>query len=364
MRRFRAPGRVNLIGEHTDYNDGLVLPVAIDLETCVAVEPRADRTIELDSENFPRRVFSLDDSEDRAQGDWSDYARGVAVTLERSGYRLRGAHLKISSDLPIGSGLSSSAALEVAVAMALLAMAEISIRAASVARLCQRAENEFVGMNCGIMDQFACCCARAGHALLLDCRSLEYRLVAMPESARIVICDTKVRHQLTSGEYNRRRAECEQGVRAIGKVDASIRSLRDAKLELLEPAGLSEVILRRCRHVITEIARVADAIAALEAGDLERFGQLMRDSHRSLRDDYQVSCAELDRMVEIAEALPGVYGSRMTGAGFGGCTVSLVATEFVEEFARAMVERYAAATGIAPAMWVCRASAGASEMPL
>jgi galactokinase len=362
-RVFRAPGRVNLIGEHTDYNGGFVMPAAIDLATYVAAEPRAEPKLVIDSENFgERREFPLADSAARPRGDWSDYVRGVAVTFERSGFRLRGANLTIRGEVPVGSGLSSSAALEVAVAQALLAISGISLSAPDLARLCQRAENEFVGVNCGIMDQFASCCAQAAHALLLDCRSLEYRMVPLPGDVRLIICDTKVRHRLNSGGYNRRRAECEEGVRLLQRCDSAIRSLRDAALEDLEHAALPEVIFRRCRHVITENARVARAAAALEAGDLALFGRLMCESHRSLRDDYEVSCDELDLLVRIAEALSGVYGSRMTGAGFGGCTVSLVKSEHAAEFARIVREQYFQATGIEPAIWDCQVVDGASEV--
>jgi len=362
-RVFRAPGRVNLIGEHTDYNGGFVMPAAINLATYVAVEPCTEPKLVVDSENFNEwREFPLPDSSAIARGDWTDYVRGVAVTLERAGFHLRGAKLIIWSEVPIGSGLSSSAALEVAVAHALLAISGISLSAPDLARLCQRAENEFVGVNCGIMDQFACCLGQAAHALLLDCRSLDHRLVPLPSNVRLMVCDTKVRHRLNSGGYNQRRAECEEGVRLLQRQDPAIRSLRDATLEMLEPAALPDVIFRRCRHVITENARVMRAAAALEAGDLTLFGNLMRDSHQSLRDDYEVSCAELDLLVRLAEAAPGVYGSRMTGAGFGGCTVSLVRSEDAAGFARLVSQGYRRATAIEPAVWDCQAVDGASEV--
>jgi galactokinase len=362
-RVFRAPGRVNLIGEHTDYNGGFVMPAAINLATYVAVEPCAEPTLVVDSENFnERREFPLADSSATARGDWSDYVRGVAVTLERAGFRLRGARIMIRSEVPVGSGLSSSAALEVAVAQALLAISGISLSAPDLARLCQRAENEFVGVNCGIMDQFACCLGQAAHAVLLDCRSLDYSMVTLPSDVRLIICDTKVRHQLNSGGYNQRRAACEEGVRLLEHYDPTIRSLRDATLEMLEHAAMPDVIFRRCRHVITENARVMRAAAALEIGDLRLFGRLMYDSHQSLRDDYEVSCAELDLLVRLAEAVPGVYGSRMTGAGFGGCTVSLVRSEDAAGFTRLVSQEYRRATAIEPAIWDCQAVGGASEV--
>jgi galactokinase len=362
-RVFRAPGRVNLIGEHTDYNGGFVMPAAIDLATYVAVETRDDRELLVSSERFDqRRQFPLDDPHARAEGAWSDYVRGVAVTLQRAGFRLSGATLSIRSDVPVGSGLSSSAALEVACAQALLAVSGASLPGPELARLCQRAENDFVGVQCGIMDQFASCCARADHAMLLDCRSLAFRMIPLPARVRLVICDTKVRRELQFAGYNQRRAECEQGVRMLQSVDPSIRSLRDASLAILERARLPEIIQRRCRHVIKENSRTLLAAETLESDDLALFGRLMYASHESLRDDYQVSCPELDLMVRIAQTLPGVYGSRMTGAGFGGCTLSLVHQEQAAEFGRKISEEYQRTTGIEPDVWTCRTADGGSEI--
>jgi galactokinase len=346
---FRAPGRVNLIGEHTDYNDGFVMPAAIEFATYVEVTGRADRKLVAHSENYSETCeFDLDESDAQARGHWSDYVRGVAVTLERAGHRLNGANLRIRSDVPIGAGLSSSAALEVATALALLR--DAPMERIALAQLCQRAENEFVGVRCGIMDQFSACHARAGQALLLDCRTLEYRFAALPPGVKLVIANTMVRHSLASGEYNRRRAECEEGAAYFG------RSLRDVTMAELQRAGrgLSEVVFRRCRHVITENARAVAAASALGHADLRAFGRLMDQSHRSLRDDYEVSCAELDGLVESAAGLPGVYGSRMTGGGFGGCTVSLVQEEYVEAFRKAV-------GGIAE-VYVSGAAEGAGEL--
>jgi galactokinase len=342
-RTFRAPGRVNLIGEHTDYNDGLVMPAAIDFATYVDVSARADRRLAVHSENYSETVeFDLDDPEPRARGHWSDYVLGVAKMLDANG-----ADLRIRSDVPMGAGLSSSAALEVAVALALL---RSDMDRTALAKLCQRAENEFVGVRCGIMDQFSACHARAGNALMLDCRTLEHRFVPLPAGVTLVIANTMVRHSLAAGEYNRRRAECEEGSAHFGR---SLRDVTIAELER-EGRGLSDLVYRRCRHVISENARVIAAAAALEGGDLLNFGELMYQSHRSLRDDFEVSCAELDTLVEIAAAVPGVVGSRMTGGGFGGCTISLVRDEHVDAFR--------AAAGRVSAVYVSGAAEGASEL--
>ena len=364
-RTFRAPGRVNLIGEHTDYNDGFVMPAAIGFSTFVTVSPRNDRKLSLFSENFSEQFeFDLDDPNPQATGHWSDYPKGVAVTLERSGYRLRGATLRIQGEVPIGSGLSSSAAIEVATCYALLANSALSVKPVEIAKLCQRAENEFVGMRCGIMDQFISCCGQAGKAVMLDCRSLEYELLPVPPEVRLVICNTRVKHALAAGEYNTRRAECEAGVRHFAQSLPNVRALRDVTEADLKRYGddLSEVIYRRCRHVITENARVLAAAKSLEGGDLEGFGSLMNESHRSLRDDYEVSCEELDVMVELAQNVRGVYGARMTGGGFGGCTVNLVNMENVEEFQRTVAQGYTVATGLVPEIYVCSAAEGAGEI--
>jgi galactokinase len=364
-RTFRAPGRVNLIGEHTDYNDGFVMPVAIGFSTFVTISARADRKLSLFSENFSEGVeFDLDEPNPMATGRWADYPRGVAVTLERAGYRLKGANLRIRGDVPIGSGLSSSASIEVATCYALLSSLGLSREPVEIAKLCQRAENEFVGMRCGIMDQFVSCCAAAGKALMLDCRSLEYKLLPLPPDARLIICNTMVKHALQTGEYNTRRAECEAGVRHFAQSLPNVRSLRDVTETDLKRYGddLSSAIYRRCRHVITENARVVEAAKALEQDDLECFGRLMNESHRSLRDDYEVSCKELDVMVELAQQVKGVYGGRMTGGGFGGCTVNLVDAGNVEEFKRIVGQGYTNATGMVPEIYVSSAAEGAQEV--
>lgn len=364
-RVFRAPGRVNLIGEHTDYNDGFVMPVAIDFFTTVTITPRTDRLVSVFSEHFNETTeFDLDDPKTGAASHWSDYVRGVAVVLEQSGYRLHGADLVVRVEVPIGSGLSSSAAIEVATAQALLAGAEHSVAPTELAKLCQRAENEFVGIRCGIMDQFISCSGQAGKALMLDCRSLEYKLLPLPPGVRLVICNTMVKHELASSEYNVRRAECEAGVHHFAQSRPNVRALRDVTAGDLKRShqDLSDLIYRRCHHVVSENARVLDAAKALESSDLAAFGQLMHESHRSLRDDYEVSCKELDLMVELATEIEGVYGARMTGGGFGGCTINLVKAESVEEFKRAVASGYQKGTGLTPEIYVCNAAQGAEEI--
>ena len=345
---FRAPGRVNLIGEHTDYNEGFVMPAALSLCTWVAAGKRADRTLAIHSESFGEsREFDLDDPAPQASHHWSDYVRGVAATCQKEGYPIPGANLLIRSDVPIGAGLSSSAAIEVATAAALLGFAGVKIAPVAMAKLCRRAENEFVGIQCGIMDQFAACHGNPGEALMLDCRSLEFSRTPLPAEACLVICNTMVRHELAQSEYNQRRAACSAGVRHLARVLPHVTALRDVAGDDLEKHGwdMSATVYRRCRHVIGENARVGQAFAALRRGSLHRFGELMRASHDSLRDDFEVSCPELDILVEIATSLPGVYGARMTGAGFGGCTVNLVRKEHAEAFRQAVVGRYREATG-------------------
>src|SRR5262245_7075966 len=369
-RIYRAPGRVNPIGEHTDYNDGFVMPAAIGFSTWIALAPRDDRKLSIYSENFSERVeFDLSGidgsgASPRPAAHWSDYVCGVAVALERAGYILRGGDMLIRGEVPIGSGLSSSAAIEVAAGYALLEASEHTVDRAELAKLCQRAENEYVGMRCGIMDQFISCCGREGRALLLDCRSLDYRPLPLPGAARLVVCNTMIKHELASGEYNRRRAECEAGVERLASFLPGARALRDVTPAELERYGreLPEVVYRRCRHVTGENARVMAAAAALEQNDLAAFGRLMSESHRSLSDDYQVSCDELDLLVELASRVEGVYGARMMGGGFGGCTINLVSAESVAEFERVVARGYQQATGRAPEIYVCDTAEGVERL--
>ena len=364
-RIFRAPGRVNLIGEHTDYNDGYVMPAAIGFSTYVAIAPCSDRKLLLRSEEFDANFeFDLNQLPQRATGAWCDYVLGVASALRHDGYELRGANLLVAGEVPIGAGLSSSAALEVASALALLSLSGQQPNLPELAKLCQRAENDFVGARVGIMDQFVSCMAKAGHAFFLDCRSLEYKFVPVPTDIQLVICNTMVKHALATGSYNTRRQECEQGVRILSKWDSGIRALRDVPLELLEQhvSDLPPVVYKRCLHVVRENERVLEAVRQLTEGNLTRLGELMRESHRSLRDLYEVSCRELDVMVEAAEGLPGYCGGRMTGGGFGGCTVNLVRSTDAQDFAQQIARRYQDATGISPSVYICSAEDGAQSL--
>lgn len=362
-RIFRAPGRVNLLGEHTDYNEGFVLPCAIGFSTRVAIFPRQDRKLVIRSEEFSEQYeFDLDNLPSRAKGVWSDYVLGIAVMLRQMGHCTPGASLLVRGEVPIGAGLSSSAAIEVASALALMSLDGAPLPLPEVAKLCQRTENLFIGARVGIMDQFVSCLGKAGHALLLDCRSLEYKLIPIPDSLRLVICNTMVKHEHASGAYNRRREECDEGVKILAQWYPEIRALRDVSVEQLQrhAAQIPEVIYKRCLHVVSENDRVLAGAQYMTDGDVSRFGGLMRESHRSLRDLFEVSCRELDVMAEIAESLPGYCGGRMTGGGFGGCTVNLVKTGDAQKFAEQISERYNAALGIKPDVYVCSAANGAS----
>jgi galactokinase len=364
---FRAPGRVNLIGEHTDYNDGFVMPAAIEFYSYAAIGERADHTLSVYSEQFHQSVeFSIAHLAGPPRKHWSDYVRGVAAVLRDEGYPLRGANLVIDGQVPIGSGLSSSAAIEVTTALALTSLGGVTIPLLEVARLCQRAENTYTGARCGIMDQFVSCFGKQDHALMLDCRSLEATYLQMSPNVCLVICNTMVRHELATGEYNERRASCERVVETIAKFRPEVRALRDLTLEDLEhyQNQISSVDFRRCRHVITENDRVKDAKAALESADLARFGELMYLSHDSLDQDYEVTCRELNIMVKLAREFEGVYGARMTGGGFGGCTITLVESKVVPEFQATVAREYEKLTGLSPQIVVSAAAAGASEVAI
>jgi galactokinase len=357
----QAPGRVNLIGEHTDYNDGFVLPAAIPFHTNVAIARRSDRRLVIYSDNYSERIeVDLEDLPTKARQHWSDYVIGVAAKLEEHGTALLGANLLIQGDIPQGAGLGSSASLEVAVCRALLEVSAATMDGTEMARLCQRAEDEFVGARCGIMDQFVSVHGQKDHALLLDCRSLSYHLQPIPEDVRLVICNTMVRHSLASGEYNQRRSDCEAAARFFAGHRANVTALRDVTVADLECYGsdLPETVRKRCRHVITENDRALRAADSLTHQDLSSFGQMMWDSHASLRDDYEVSCRELDLMVELAAKRDGVYGARMMGGGFGGCTINLMQRDRVEEFQLKVAEGYELAVGRRPEIYVFTADDG------
>jgi galactokinase len=362
---FRAPGRTNLIGEHTDYNDGFVLPVAINRWTWVAIAARADRELRVTSEHFAETAkFKLDEERPAAPRHWSDYVRGVALMMARAGCRVSGADLLIRSDVPLGAGVSSSASLEVAAGMALAAISGCEIPRMELAKLCQRAENEFVGARCGIMDQFIACFGEEGRAAFLDCRSLEHEAVPLPKDVRLVLCNTMVRHEIAGGEYNKRRAECEEAVRRLARVIPGVRALRDVSPEQVEThrALLPGALYKRARHVTTENARVPAARDALKRGDLEAMGKLMAESHASLNDDYWVGCRELDVMVELARGFDGCHGARMTGGGFGGCTINLVDADKSMQFMAYMREGYMRVRHIDPEVYTCNSAGGASEV--
>jgi galactokinase len=358
----RAPGRVNLIGEHTDYNDGFVLPMAIDRDVTYVGSLRDDGHVRIDSANFDQlAAFDLSAIAPDPTHSWSDYARGVADVLQKSGRTLNGFDAVMWGDVPIASGLSSSAATELATIMAFKAARvgpALEVDGVSAAKLAQQAEREFVGVNCGIMDQFISSLGKAGHALLIDCRSLAYELVSLPAGASVLVVDTSAPRTLAGSAYNERRAQCEEGARLMG-----VSSLRDASVAQFTAckAGLPALIAQRCEHVIFENQRTLDATAAMRAGDLKTLGALMNASHDSLRDLYAVSSFELDTAVNLMRAVPGVYGARMTGAGFGGCAIGLVANDAVAVARDAVLADYERLTKRTPKMYVCVASAGASH---
>ncbi|MHB9032531.1 MAG: galactokinase [Anaerolineae bacterium] len=355
-----APGRVNLIGEHTDYNDGFVLPAAIDRHVVMAASRRSDRTMQIRALDFADQVqFSLDDQQRQTVSKWSNYERGVAWALEVEGFKLPGMNVVLASDVPIGSGLSSSAAIELATCAAFQELGKLEIDGVRRALICQKAENEYVGMRCGIMDQYIISLGQENHALKIDCRDLSYQLVPLPAGINLVICDTKKRRGLVDSEYNTRRKECEEGARILG-----VRVLRDVTPGMFAERQdeLSEIVRKRCKHVITEDQRVLDAVQAMGQGQMAELGKLLNASHVSLRDDYQVSCRELDIMAEIAWAQPGVLGARMTGAGFGGCTINLVEAPYTQAFAAQVAHKYLAATGQQPDIYACTAVQGAHRL--
>ena len=341
----QAPGRVNLIGEHTDYNDGLVFPMAIRPRITFAFRERTDGQVHVQSEQFPddEITFRIDD-DGPGEPKWSNYVRGPVLMLRRDGHTLTGMDAYLVNSLPVGAGLSSSAAMEVGTAVAMLHLSGDDMGAEEIARLCKRAENEVVGLPCGIMDMAAVACGRAGHAMLLDCRSLEITHVPLdPQKVAVVICDSKAEHELTGGEYKQRRESCEKAAKHYG-----VTALRDLTPETLESdrGDLDDETYRRARHVVTEIARVTEFAAALRSGDYEKAGEAMYASHASMRDDYEISIDEIDFLVETAKGLDGVYGSRLTGGGFGGCTVTLCRPDAAYPVCEALAQAYKERFGI------------------
>ena len=362
---YSAPGRVNLIGEHTDYNEGFVMPAAINFSTFVAIAKRGDSVVKVHSDIFKEEA-ELDLAQGAAHGrkHWSDYPLGVATKLKEAGHDISGANLLVHGKVPLGSGLSSSAAIEVSTGLALLDISGVKIDRLELAKICQQAENEFVGARTGLMDQFIACFGKADHAVMLDCRSFESRALPVPDDVKLVVCNTMVKHELASSEYNARREQCEEGVRILSPHLPNVKSLRDVSADDVERfrAELGEVIFKRCLHVTTENDRVLKAADALRDRDLKRFGKLMYESHQSLRDDYEVSCKELDVMVDLAKPIKGVFGARMTGGGFGGCTINLVSVEAVDEFTRTIKAGYAQATSKHPEVYICSAADGAERV--
>jgi galactokinase len=358
-----APGRVNVIGEHTDYNEGFVFPAAIDRFAAVAASPRTDHMLVIRSENARAGVKApLHDLLPMRSSSWANYVKGVAAMLLRSGCQLRGANITVHGNVPRGAGLSSSAALEMATAFAIRALNGLSVTDDQLITLCQKAEQTFVGVQCGIMDQFASCKGKRGHALFLDCQSLAYDLVPLPPGVCLVVLDTGVRRTLSGSSYNHRREECTTAVTELSARIPGLRSLRDVTPEAWEAfhEALSPVSEKRGRHVINENARVLEAVRALRDADFGRLGKLMYDSHFSLQHDYEVSCPELDALVDICAETEGVIGARMTGAGFGGCVLSLTRTEALDDLSRRIMAEYPQKTGKSPAIHLCVAEDGAS----
>jgi galactokinase len=367
----RAPGRVNLLGEHVDYNDGFVMPAAIERATYVAFGPSPNafsrvRTLDLDAEVVftAASVAAKAQADGRALPDWGEYPAGVMHSLVQENTEVVPLNAVIASDVPRGSGLSSSAALELAFATAWRALGGWEMPSLAMAKLCQRTENQYVGVHCGIMDQFASACGAEDQVLMLDCRTLEWEELRLPGDSVIVIADTTIRRKLTSGEYNQRRADCEEAVRRMQSSRPEIRALRDVEPHEFEQlsTGFPEAIRRHARHVVEEIERTRRGRICLQAGDAAAFGRLMNETHASLRDLFEVSSAELNLMAEIAQGLPGCYGARLTGAGFGGCTVNLVNAAQAEAFVLQLASEFNARTGLEPEVFVTRPSNGAGVL--
>jgi galactokinase len=363
---FAAPGRVNLIGEHTDYAEGFVMPAAIDFATLAAISPRSDGKIVIFSENFKEeRSFHVASLPSVPSHHWSDYPVGVVTILAGQGHTIPAFSLTLLGDVPLGSGLSSSAALEVATALAVCSLLGVTYPGPVLARLCQRVENEFVGANSGIMDQFISVNGAENHALLIDCRDLSFKLAPIPANVALVIANTMVKHSVAGGEYATRRAEVEEAAAVIARHRPEVRFLRDATVSDLEQWGaeMNPNAFKRARHVITENLRTVAAAEALINHDLTTLGRLMAEAHHSYSVDFEASCVEADTMVALAQDLPGLIGARLTGGGFGGCTINLVDREQAPAFAEALGARYATETGIVPQIHICHASRGAYRLP-
>jgi galactokinase len=360
-----APGRVNLIGEHTDYAEGFVMPAAIDFATLAAISPRDDGQIVLFANNFgEEKTFPANPLPAKATGAWTDYPLGVLSILAGEGYKIPAFTLSLWGDVPPAAGLSSSAAIEVATALAVTGLMGIEIPGPVLARLCQRSENEFVGANCGIMDQFISANGKEDHALLLDCRDLSYKLAPIPHDVAIVIANTMVKHSVAGDGYTSRRASVEEACAILATHRPEIKFLRDATPDDLAAWGheIPPESLKRARHVITENIRTVAAAEALMQNNMPELGRLMHEAHISYSQDFDASCPEADTMVDCAQGLPGLIGARLTGGGFGGCTVNLVQKDEAATFAETLKVRYKTATGIDADIFICHASDGAHRL--
>jgi galactokinase len=361
-----APGRVNLIGEHTDYNEGYVLPAAINLQIIVLSTPRNDKIINLYSHKFKSFVsIPINSISHNKKEIWSNYEIGVAKMLIDSGYKLGGADILVGGDVPINAGLSSSAAVEVATAHTFKELFNLNISNIEIVKLCQKVENEFVGVGCGIMDQFASCLSRKNFAIFLDCRSLEFEYIPFKtDQIKIFLANTNIERALIGSEYNKRRKESAEGAKILSKYISGVKSLRDVNLEDFNKYKhhLPENIRKRCEHVINENQRVIDSIEGLKNDSILKLGELMWESHQSLRDLYEVSSKELDIMVDIAKNTEGVLGSRLLGGGFGGCTISIVKNESMEKFKENITRDYIKKTGIQPEIYICDTEDGAKKI--
>jgi len=366
---FSAPGRVNLIGEHTDYNEGFVLPVAIDKKIVMLGQLREDRLVQVFDLVYKTKItFSLDSLSPSKKESWANYLMGVMDEIQKAGYPLQGVNLVFTSNIPQRAGLSSSAALEVVTALTMAKLNSLEIKPLEMAHLCRRAENNFVGVACGIMDQYVSCLGQKNYALFIDCRSNDYELIPLKDpNYQIIICNSKVQRGLVDSEYNKRKEECKIATEFFKhKLNREIRALRDIAIDEYEKyqAQLPEIIARRARHVISENYRVQVGVQALREGNFSAFGQLMIESHRSLKNDYEVSCAELDLLVDLALKQEGVLGARMTGAGFGGCTVNLLKRDYVDVFKEKIKKEYKKITGINPDVYLTAPSGGAKVIEL